>query len=90
MDTGKLSTLTPRRIACDPVPLDDLLEGSLYYPVSRTDGRPIRLCNTLWRNLGINSFVYCDFAVFEEEFLRDVQTMPGYHVLGHRRLCREE
>lgn len=86
----KLNDLTPGRIACAPVPMDDLLKDSLYYPACRTDGRPIRLCNTLWRNLGINSFVYCDFDVSEEEFLWDTRTVLGYHVLGHRSLRKEE
>ena len=86
----RLNDLTPNRITCGPVPMDDLLKDSLYYPACRTDGRPIRLCNTLWRNLGINSFVYCDFDVSEAEFLRDTRTVLGYHVLGHRSLSREE
>ncbi len=86
----KLNDLTPELIASGPVPMGDLLKDSLYYPASRTDGRPIRLCNTLWRSLGINSFVYCDFDVSETEFLRDTRTVLGYHVLGHRHLSREE
>ena len=86
----RLNNLTPDRIARGPVPMDDLLKDSLYYPASRTDGRPIRLCNTLWRSLGINSFVYCDFDVSEVEFIRDTRTVLGYHVLGHRSLRREE
>ena len=86
----RLNDLTPERISCDPVPMDDLLKDSLYYPASRTDGRPIRLCNTLWRSLDINSFVYCDFDVSEDEFLRETRNVLGYHVLGHRGLRREE
>ena len=57
----KLNELTRESIASGPVPMDDLLRDSLYYPASRTDGRPVKLCNTVWRRLGIDSFVYCDF-----------------------------
>ena len=58
-----LDELTIEQITSGPVPLDGLLKGSLFYPACCTDGRPIKLCNTAWRPLGINSFVYCDFAV---------------------------
>ena len=86
----RLDDYTPERIQFGPVPLDDILKDSLYYPACATDGRPIRLCNMQWRHLGINSFVYCDFAVSERDFLRDTRTVLGYHVLGHRHLSREE
>lgn len=82
----KLNELTRESIASGPVPMDDLLKDSLYYPASRTDGRPIQLCNTVWRRLGIDSFVYCDFDLSVGEFLADTRTMHGYHMLGYRRL----
>ena len=82
----KLNDLTYEQIKNGPVPLDDLLRDSVYYPASRTDGRPIKLCNTAWRSLGVNSFVYCDFDVSEREFLADTRTMLGYHVIAHRHL----
>lgn len=86
----RLNELTPDRIKTGPVPMDDLLKDSLFYPASRTDGRPIQLCNTLWRRLGVNSFVYCDFDLSIGEFLLDTRTMHGYHVLAYRRLSRSE
>ena len=86
----KLNELTRESIASGPVPMDDLLRDSLYYPASRTDGRPVKLCNTVWRRLGIDSFVYCDFDLSIGEFLADTHTMHGYHVLAHRRLAPAE
>ena len=86
----KLNELTRESIASGPVPMDDLLKDSLYYPASRTDGRPIRLCNTSWRRLEVNSFVYCDFDLSEREFLADTRTMHGYHLLGYRHLDPSE
>ena len=86
----KLNELTRESIASGPVPMDDLLRDSLYYPASRTDGRPVKLCNTVWRRLGIDSFVYCDFDLSVGEFLADTRTMHGYHMLGSRRLAPAE
>lgn len=85
-----LDNLTPEIIANGPVPLDELLRDSVFYPASRTDGTPIALCNTVWRDLGVNSFVYCDFDLSEEEFVRDCRTLHGYHVIGQRHLDRSE
>ena len=86
----KLNELTAERITNGPVPLDDLLRGSVFYPACRTDGRPIKLCNTLWRHLGVDSYVYCDFDMSEEAFLADTRTMRGYHVVAHRHLDPSE
>lgn len=86
----KLNELTPAMIREGHFPLDDILKDSLYYPASRTDGRPIRLCNTSWRRLGVLSFVYCDFDMSVEEFIADTRTMHGYHLLGYRRLAPPE
>lgn len=90
MDDMKLNELTRESIAGGPVPMDDLLRDSLYYPASRTDGRPVQLCNTVWRRLGIDSFVYCDFDLSVGEFLADTRTMHGYHVFAHRRIDPSE
>ena len=59
----KLDHLTADLIANGPVPLDDMLKDSLYYPASYDDGTPIKLCNTTWQGLGVNSYVYCDFLL---------------------------
>ena len=85
-----LDNFTPEQIAKGPVPLSDILIDSVYYPASRTDGRPIALCNTVWRRLGVNSFVYCDFDLSEKQFMADTRTMHGYHVVGYRHLDPSE
>lgn len=90
MDAMRLNELTPAMIRECPVPMDDLLKDSLYYPASRTDGRPVRLCNTSWRRLGVSSFVYCDFDLSVEDFLVDTRTMHGYHLLGYHLLAPSE
>lgn len=85
-----LDKLTVEQIERGPIPLDELLKDSVFYPASRTDGRPIELCNTAWRNLGVNSFVYCDFDESVDEFLADSRTMCGYHPIAHRHLDPSE
>ena len=89
----ELKHLTPELIKNGPIPMDNLLKDSVYYPASRLDGRPIEFCNTIWRQLGVNSFVYADFDVSERELMDDVlgpRSLCGYRVLGHRRLRPEE
>lgn len=89
----ELKHLTPELIENGPIPMDDLLKDSVYYPASRLDGRPVEFCNTIWRSLGINSFVYADFDVSEKELMGDVlgpRSLCGYRVLAHRRLRPEE
>lgn len=86
----KLNELTRESVISGHIPMDELLQDSLFYPASRTDGRPIKLCNTSWRRLGVDSFVYCDFDLSVGEFLADTDTMHGYHVFAHRRLAPSE
>lgn len=86
----ELTQLTREQIESSPIPMDELLKDSVYYPASRTDGRPIQYSNTIWRQLGVNSFVYCDFDVSERELMSDMQGMCGYRVFAHRRLRPEE
>lgn len=85
-----LLELTPERIQRGPVPLDDLLPDSVYYPASRSDGTPVKLCNGAWRSLGVDSYVYCDYGFSVEGFLADAGTMYGYHLLAHRLLDPSE
>ena len=85
-----LSTLTREDILNKRIPMKELLDDSVYYPACDADGRPIKYCNTIWRKLGVNSFVYCDFAMSERELLHQLGTVRGYHVLAHRSLSRDE
>jgi len=82
--------LTTEDILKKRIPMKELLEDSVYYPACYTDGRPIKYCNTIWRKLGVNSFVYCDFLMSEDKFLYQLKTVHGYHVLAHRSLSRDE
>lgn len=85
-----LRKITPENILNRPAPIEELLKDSVYYPACGTDGRPIKYCNTIWRHLDVNSFVYCDFDISEEKFLKDMHNLHGYHVLAHRNISKEE
>ena len=73
------------------LPLVELLENSVYYPACGTDGRPMKFCNTRWRDLGVNSFVYCDYRLKKSAVERDIwNTMVHYKPLYMREVRREE
>lgn len=83
MKTEFLSAITASSFRDAPFPLDEVLEDSLFYPASGTDGTPIRH----WLP-GILSFVYVDSSTTEAEHDRVLIEAPpkGYSVLGKRRL----
>ena len=73
------------------IPLKEILQGSAYYPGSGKDGFPMKVCNTKWADLRINSFVYCDFAFSKEEIQRGVLgVIAGYYLVAERWLEPEE
>ena len=73
------------------LPMAELLENSVYYPACGTDGRPMKYCNTIWRDLGVNCFVYCDYRLTKAEVIRDIEnTMAHYKPLYMREVSREE
>jgi len=86
----KLENLTKDAILHGRIPLPELLEDSVYYPASSLDGRPIKYCNTIWRDMGVKSFVYCDFLPREQEVIRELPDVLGYHLLAHRSLSPDE
>jgi len=74
-----LVKMTPEGMFQEPLPVHDLLSGSLYYPSSSFDGDPIAY-------LGGNhlSFVYADYGMERRELLAALEE-PGF--LGYRVLC---
>ncbi len=85
-----LTTITREDILDKRIPMKELLKDSVYYPACYSDGRPIKYCNTIWRKLGVNSFVYCDFAMSEDKAIHQLGTINGYHILAHRSLAKNE
>ena len=60
-----LNNLTVNDIEHGPFPLKDILANSLFYPACDNDGGVVKDCNTLNRVLGIENFIYCDYAFGE-------------------------
>lgn len=87
---GYLSQLSAADILEKPVPLRELLVGSLYYPSSGFDANVIRYCNTTGRELDIDSYVYCDYGISEEDLMGEAHNFLGYHILASRPLTYKE
>jgi hypothetical protein len=84
-----LTQLDPERIKdpSHPLPLEDVLTDSLYYPACRFDPVPIKYLGGL-----VHSFIYVDYGVTEAQ-LRDelrVRRFAGYSLIGSRSVPREE
>lgn len=80
-----LESLTEAQIKDEPLPLRLLLWNSVYYPASGLDGGIIKYCNTLGRDMGIRSFVYCDYNTNEAELCDNVADhFRGYTIFSHR------
>ena len=77
--------LDPISLTSGMLPLDSLLDNSVYYPASGYDGDLIRLFNKILTEKRVNSFVYCDYESTEEKVISKAGLhMRGYHVLAHR------
>ena len=85
-----LNALSPESIAQQAFPLQEVLHNSFYYPSSWFDGGVIKDCNTLAKDLQINSFIYCDYAVGKAAFLQKQPTFVGYKVLASRNVTAKE
>ena len=82
-DSGWLDALTLESFAKIKLPVQEILEGSVYYPASGTDGSPVR---HWW--LDARSFVYADISASEASYIQASQERPfkGYRVWGRRRV----
>ena len=85
-----LETLSIAEIGNGKFPIQNVLDHSLYYPSCEFDGGVVKDCNTLGRDFGIVSFVYCDYAVGKHSFNRMQDTFVGYHVLHSRDITPSE
>ncbi|MFM2230433.1 MAG: hypothetical protein RL607_1691 [Bacteroidota bacterium] len=85
-----IDNLTKQEIENGKFPLAEILKNSIYYPSSGFDGGIIRDCNTLGRDLGISSFIYCDYASGEQAFRQLQNSFLGYNVIGSRNVKIQE
>jgi hypothetical protein len=85
-----LANLTVKDVEQGPLPLKDILANSLYYAACETDGGVVKDCNTLNRDLGIENFIYADYALGEARLNQELNTFYGYTVFASRNILQSE
>lgn len=82
-----LDDLSKEDVEKNPLPFKQLLEDSVYYPASGTDGEPVKHLNKLSR-----SFIYVDYnyslARLQEEMI--VHGFKGYEIFAARQVTEHE
>ena len=71
--------------ASGQLPIADILHGSVFYPASGLDGRPVKYLGGF-----SHSFVYADCNVPLERLTENLQTFKGYRVFCSRSVKKEE
>jgi hypothetical protein len=69
----------------DPLPTEEILSRSVFYPASGTDGRPVKYLAGF-----SHSFVYADCNVSRDVLERDLNTFKGYGIWHLRSVPQEE
>ncbi len=68
-----------------PLPLIELLAGSVFYPACGFDGRPVQyLAGNYY------SFVYADYWTELDEMIRQLSTFEGYSPMSFRHVATKE
>lgn len=73
------------KLAHEPIPIVDLLRGSVFYPASAMDGRPVKYLGG-YRH----SFVYADCSVTQVSLRTYLDTFKGYRLYYSRSVARGE
>ncbi len=69
----------------DPIPIRPLLSGSVFYPASGFDGRPVKYLAGF-----SHSFVCADWCVSRQEVLANLDSFKGYRLLFSRFVEKNE
>ena len=79
--------LDPISLTSGKLPLDSLLDNSVYYPASGYDVDLIRLFNKILTEKGVNSFVYCDYKSTIRGTARALFTTlsKNFHIIGPKK-----
>jgi len=83
-----LLNLTKETIEQGPMPLLEVLRGSVYYPAAGTDGHDVEMLSPY-----APSFVHVDYSYRESEVraqLQDDQCFAGYELVGLRSVNKAE
>lgn len=71
--------------ASGELPIADILQGSVFYPASGMDGRPVKYLGGF-----SHSFVYADCNISSEALTQHLDTFKGYRVIFSRSVKQEE
>lgn len=71
--------------AQEQIPIADILRGSVFYPASAMDGRPVKYFGGY-----SHSFVYADCNITQGELRAFLDTFKGYRLYCSRSVAREE
>ena len=76
----------PRRIK-DPLPIEQLAAGALYYPASALDGTPVKYFGS-----HVASFIFVDYSITRQEYLQAVRATGflGYTCVATREVTIDE
>ncbi len=85
-----LNNLTEKDIEQGAIPLQEMLANSFYYPACDNDGGVVKDCNKNYQTLGIDTFIYCDYAYGEDSLNEDMNDFHGYKVLATRSLQQHD
>ena len=85
-----LEKIKPASFNETPLPLQNVLEESLYYPACNIDGVPIKCLGG-----NVHSFIYVDYGVSREKIASRLEgtkgvDFKGYHLVGIRDVTQEE
>ncbi len=80
-----LENITAEKILNEEIPISELLDNSFYYPASGLDGGIVK-----YYGKEIQSFIYCDYAIGEEDLVSHLNDFLGYQVLAHRSVGPDE
>ncbi|MBP5998827.1 MAG: hypothetical protein KA534_00090 [Sediminibacterium sp.] len=85
-----LNTLTVNEIESGAFPINEVLKNSLFYPACDNDGGVVKDCNKNNQDLGIDTFIYCDYAFGEELLNEQMNNFHGYRVVATRSLRQND
>ena len=82
-----LDEITETEVRDAPLPMKQLLENSVYYPASGTDGSPVQYLHHLSR-----SFIYVDYGISLEKLKEDMilEGFKGYEIYAEREVKSHE
>lgn len=85
-----LNTLTVNEVENGTFPLSEVLKNSLFYPACDNDGGVVKDCNKNNQDLGVDTFIYCDYAFGEDRFNESIDSFRGYKVFAIRTLKQND